>query len=210
MLHMVHQPAISVSLCRFMCSQSLHPAHFLAGNNEPQDDNNHGSVFAYLRSNHTSVVGMWPAAAERGAECYCVDSRTHGPTATAGDSSRGRQGNEGHDSRDGDADFFVVNSVGGDDEDGMRAKACGTAQNGRTHANGHGEEDGRVQQERLCLFAYPAQCNFSGTRYPLEWVRNVQVCGSHCSRASSLPLLLSIPLRLRCVRLLVPSHFVGA
>ncbi|KNC86534.1 hypothetical protein SARC_01307 [Sphaeroforma arctica JP610] len=30
------------------------------------------------------------------------------------------------------------------------------------------------RRTRHCLFAYPAQCNFSGTRYPLEWVDCVQ------------------------------------
>jgi molybdenum cofactor sulfurtransferase len=25
-----------------------------------------------------------------------------------------------------------------------------------------------------CLFAYPAQCNFSGVKYPLEWIEDVQ------------------------------------
>jgi molybdenum cofactor sulfurtransferase len=44
----------------------------------------------------------------------------------------------------------------------------------------------------LQLFAYPAQCNFSGTRYPLQW------CNDICSQCSNFKVLLDASSLLSC------------
>lgn len=191
-------------------------------------------MFAYLRSNHTSVVGMWPVAAERGAVCVCVDcalssfpTEEHQQQRDADkndtenqqqqDADENENGNENHQQQilcreticstpaalklpDGHTDssssrmgVCVVNYVarpatrecgcrGGnamatnDFESHVTSDAsdapCGTCQADGRGTRNFGDDDDAVP---YCLFAYPAQCNFSGTRYPLEWVRAVQV-----------------------------------
>ena len=49
-----------------------------------------------------------------------------------------------------------------------------------TMNNSHNNGNLNIVNENECnLFAFPAQCNFSGARYPLEWiakVKNIQSC----------------------------------
>jgi molybdenum cofactor sulfurtransferase len=130
--------------------------HLLA---ESFDFSANGSAFAYLSSNHTSVVGMWPVAAKRGARCYSVDDEALTSTMDActngiGDSAGGGNGSI-HCAPGGGGNSAWVRRVDTADDVTDGARRC------------HG--DGRS------LFAYPAQCNLSGRRYPLAWAERVKV-----------------------------------
>ena len=101
-----------------------------------------GSVFCYLEDNHTSVVGMREVAAQFGASVVC---------ATAEDIVGRSELENGIDHPDCGA--TLSKSVAFNCESGTASFQSGA-------------EDSK---ETLHLFVYPAQSNFCGRKYPLDW-----------------------------------------
>ncbi|KAF4516890.1 hypothetical protein B566_EDAN011235 [Ephemera danica] len=54
----------------------------------------------------------------------------------------------------------------------------------------HKEKKLDLSNEGNSLFAYPAQCNFSGAKYPLEWIEKVQQGGLQASAAGHWAVML--------------------
>eukprot|EP01134_Creolimax_fragrantissima_P006294 CFRG6294T1 len=103
------------------------------------------SCFAYLESNHTSVVGIRGVAEKEGADVLCL---------TESD----------------------VESLLDKHEVSDRSECkCSPNVNGHTSTSINTNTHIRTRKPiRHCLFAYPAQCNFSGKRYPLKWINGIQ------------------------------------
>jgi molybdenum cofactor sulfurtransferase len=112
-----------------------------------------GSCFAHTLQNHTSVLGIREVAAAAGAACWGVQLRC------------------GSCSRPGCAGCS-----------GQAAAAPPAGAAGPAEAQQEAQQEGRADgdgagQPACCLFALPAECNFSGQRYPLGLVQQVQQRG---------------------------------
>lgn len=106
-----------------------------------------GSVFCYLEDNHTSVVGMREVAVQCGARAVCVAEQ----------------------------DIISPSQF----ELGTTLSRSGTPQSEPVTSNCvlndiSEDQDRSNQREILNLFAYPAQSNFSGKKYPLSWAADIQ------------------------------------
>ena len=106
-----------------------------------------GSVFCYLEDNHTSVVGMREVAVQCGARAICV------------------------------AEQDIISSS--QFEIGTTLLKSGTPQTEPVPSNCtvndiSEDQDCSHQREIFNLFAYPAQSNFSGRKYPLSWAADIQ------------------------------------
>lgn len=106
-----------------------------------------GSVFCYLEDNHTSVVGMREVAVQCGARAVCVAER----------------------------DIISSSQF----EIGTTLLKSGTPHTepvpSNCTVNDISEDQGcSNQREIFNLFAYPAQSNFSGQKYPLSWAADIQ------------------------------------
>lgn len=166
-----------------------------------------GSTFAYMQSNHTSVVGMWPVAAKAGTVCYSVAGEVveRGVDRESPSVGRCRVVSEGgrHSAVGGGEELKCVRGANGvctgavDSEQGLKeasSHSFAKEMGGDGVHSSWGEEmhslrPGATGVEAvhipavgttppaLNLFGYPAQCNLTGRRYPLAWVKHVQVSG---------------------------------
>ena len=115
-------------------------------------------TFLYLDDNHTSVIGMRGVLADRGATFCCIPadsvdaflSSLQPSDVKALPAMSMTQGSPLH----------AVNSAG----DGVDIQSSSTGPGSRE----------RPRYIFNSLFAYPAQSNFSGSRYPLEWADAVR------------------------------------
>lgn len=104
----------------------------------------HRSRFCYLHENHTSVVGIRERAALSGAQVICINEKD-----LLKQLQFTSEGTKDH------LHFKQFDSSGNEDE----------------------TDDFFVKEYVNCcynLFAFPAMCNFSGRKYPLEWVSQIQ------------------------------------
>ena len=106
------------------------------------------STFLYLADNHTSVVGMRCVVSGRGAQFRCVHADDVGTFLSS-------------------LQHHVVTKP----SPSSSIRSPTSSQSATVHVP--------LSRDYVInsLFAYPAQSNFSGRRYPLEWVSAVQ-CGS--------------------------------
>lgn len=133
------------------------------------------SHFCYLQQNHTSVVGMREVAATSGAHVipvleeeiqpaqdFCVNSKFSSCMSVKGGPSKQDQ----HQTMI-NAEAIHLRSKFPANYPSKEAEL--TISDCRHHN----------------LFAYPAMCNFSGRKYPLQWVKSIQTrslmfCHSSC------------------------------
>lgn len=115
----------------------------------------HCGAFVYARENHTSVLGMRGLAHWAGASVYSLQIK------------------ELHN-------IFEEKSctVLKDSNFDMDTFGCANAKEKISQGNSHQRGVTRTNSEmcsgrKNCLFAYSAQCNFSGTKAPLEWIEKV-------------------------------------
>ena len=107
-------------------------------------ESSHNSRFCYLHENHTSVVGIRERAALSGAQVICIN----------------------------ETDLLEqLQFASGGTKDNLHLK--------QSEFLGTGDEtdDFFAKEYVSCchnLFAFPAMCNFSGRKYPLEWVSQTQ------------------------------------
>ena len=124
----------------------------------PQELGSKGqSVFCYLEDNHTSVVGMREVAAQRGALLACVtreDLLLPGNTEEAV----------------GGASLKMEEEL---TENIQFWKEGGSSGNNLVGTRPHLSSDCTGWPALYHLFAYPAQSNFSGCKYPLSWVTDI-------------------------------------
>ena len=107
-------------------------------------DSSHRSRFCYLHENHTSVVGIRERAALSGAQVICINEKDL---------------------------LEQLQFTSGGKKDHSHFKQFDSL------ANGDETDNCFVKQYVNCchnLFAFPAMCNFSGKKYPLEWVSQTQ------------------------------------
>ena len=158
------------------------------------------SVFCYLEDNHTSVVGMREVAARRGAGLACVTredvlSSASNVTGVGGDTLKPGVGGDtlkpgvgGNTLKPGVGGDTLKPGVGGntlkpgvggntlkpeDIETAQCQKEDGSAGNNMVETRPHTSPDFTRRSDVYHLFAYPAQSNFSGHKYPLSWTRDV-------------------------------------
>ena len=149
------------------------------------------SVFCYLEDNHTSVVGMREVAARRGAGLACVTredvlSSASNVTGVGGDTLKPGVGGDtlkpgvgGDTLKPGVGGDTLKPGVGGntlkpeDIETAQCQKEDGSAGNNMFETRPHTSPDFTRRSDVYHLFAYPAQSNFSGHKYPLSWTRDV-------------------------------------
>jgi len=113
-----------------------------------------GGHFCYLEDNHTSVVGMRESVKRRGARGVCVYL----------------------------SEAFDILQVGSNTwtqtTNGLTFDRTASSSSSKQRAHGSFGEifSSNSSQERRdrCLFAFPAQSNFSGKRYPLPWIGRIQ------------------------------------
>ncbi len=142
-------------------------------------DNCSGSVFAYTEDNHTSVVGLREIALSRGAAaCVLPLGHRDGDTVVAAEATETATTTD-------ETRCCTSNASGC--ECGLAARAdtkhpsiCSNCSSGKPRQTRH-ENQQRPQlqkpkssHEGHCLFAYPAQSNFNGRRYPLKWAEGVR------------------------------------
>ena len=120
------------------------------------------SSFSFLDQNHTSVVGMRETAVSNGAQSIPVTE-------------------EDLESRLCEASKFLTNCnpVGlGSPLDCSSSEISAESRHPGSEAphSYQAEETGPTSGgcDHHNLFAYPAMCNFSGRKYPLDWVRAIQ------------------------------------
>ncbi|XP_071531102.1 molybdenum cofactor sulfurase isoform X4 [Panulirus ornatus] len=126
-------------------------------NDNHEAEVNHGA-FVYVRENHTSVLGMRGPAYQAKADVYCLQIK------------------ELYEILEHDPDtpwaFHNICSHVSDDE-GSEAGV-----QGNDHTTDRKmftvKEEKCIKLRRNCLFAYSGQCNFSGTKAPMEWITKVQ------------------------------------
>lgn len=107
-------------------------------------DSSHRSRFCYLHENHTSVVGIRERAALSGAQVICINEKDL---------------------------LEQLQFTSGGKKDHSHFKQFDSL------ANGDETDNCFVKEYVNCchnLFAFPAMCNFSGKKYPLEWVSQTQ------------------------------------
>ena len=103
--------------------------------------------FCYSEDNHTSVVGMRELVKLRGVRTVCAHL------------------SEVYDILGSDSHSNTLTS---------KAKGSSSEYNQHNPAKILDSTSNREMQQERCLFAFPAQSNFSGKRYPLTWIRRVQ------------------------------------
>ena len=131
------------------------------------------SHLCYLQQNHTSVIGMREVAAANGAHIIPVLEVDIQPVQTCGvnvnfSSCRSVKVesavHENHQTVNGEATHFISKVPSNcPTKDGVLATGSDCK-----HYN---------------MFAFPAMCNFSGRKYPLQWVESIQtrsVKSCHC------------------------------
>ncbi|KAG0729488.1 Molybdenum cofactor sulfurase [Chionoecetes opilio] len=147
-------------------------------------------AFVYLQENHTSVLGMRGPAHEAGCDVYCLttaearhhlteDSKglsiTKNPVLVTSCESTAVTTVENHG-------FGIQGSMNGYEDltracqDPMAPKESSISPSTPSGSSSHAPQD-KIEtqtQRRNCLFAYSAQCNFSGSKAPLEWIKMVQ------------------------------------
>lgn len=127
----------------------------------------------YVQENHTSVLGMRGSAHEAGCDVYCLT------TTQARDLLK-------EDKFDtSDAKEVSVNGCkdGGNSPEDLNITECfknhpekpTTPRSSTTETCSASPQQSQGQAKRRnCLFAYSGQCNFSGSKAPLQWIRRVQ------------------------------------
>eukprot|EP00731_Ephydatia_muelleri_P014883 Em0008g603a len=118
------------------------------------------SVFCYLDDNHTSVVGVREVAAHRGAALVCMTKSGLKPSPTSRDGGPSEPQPEPFCGHGRDA---IGSSTAAEKEGPTSNQASGGSCNDKaSYANTF-----------FHLFAYPAQSNFSGYKYPLSWLNDL-------------------------------------
>ncbi|XP_069191889.1 molybdenum cofactor sulfurase isoform X2 [Procambarus clarkii] len=113
-------------------------------------------AFVYARENHTSVLGVRDLAHQAGVPVYCLRTKDL-QDILKNDSAIPLSDTEFH--------LPVYNGT-----DAVEQSPSGESRP-RDVAGTNWE---RCTERKNCLFAYSAQCNFSGTKAPLEWIEKVQ------------------------------------
>jgi molybdenum cofactor sulfurtransferase len=99
-----------------------------------------GGVFAYTQENHTSIFGARGLASDRGATVFCLDADD---LIHPENTSSSKQN--------------LLSSTSSAHSSNTQQDPAGASTRHQLNASGNG------------LFAYPAQCNFSGRKFPLTW-----------------------------------------
>ena len=166
-----------------------------------------GSVFCYLEDNHTSVVGVREVAAHHGATIVCtteqhiVDSfqPTTQPMSVSASASAT---NSHHKALSGRA---TLSSTSNSEQQQPSIQQVDIA-----------SHSAHLSSAPFHLFAYPAQSNFSGRKYPLSWTKDVpsgRVCvtGLHHNIRGTWLVLLDAASHISTSPLDLseyPAHFV--
>ena len=147
-----------------------------------------GSVFCYLEDNHTSVIGMREVAAQFGASVVCTTAQDIvGRSQLENTAESGTIHSEFGStiSESGTAHFATHPEFGptlsesrtAHSESGMTQSETGPEDIITPHPTNTGSKS---QRECLSdcdkifnLFVYPAQSNFCGRKYPLDWCTEI-------------------------------------
>ena len=116
-------------------------------------EGSHTGAFVYVQENHTSVLGMRGPANEAGCDVYCL------PTSEAIDLLKGNDKSSSECSSSPSSSHIT--------------QAPSTPIETSSHIAQNEETQGQAKR-RNCLFAYSGQCNYSGSKAPLEWIKEVQ------------------------------------
>lgn len=138
-----------------------------------EEEESGAGAFVYVQENHTSVLGMRGSAHEAGCDVYCLT------TTQARDLLKEDKLNPS------DAKEVSVNGCkdSGNSPEDLNITECSknhaekptTPRSSTTETCSASPQQSQGQgKRRNCLFAYSAQCNFSGSKAPLQWIRRVQ------------------------------------
>ncbi|XP_019623568.1 PREDICTED: molybdenum cofactor sulfurase-like isoform X2 [Branchiostoma belcheri] len=118
-----------------------------------------GSIFSYLEDNHTSVLGVREVAAKERATIVCVSEEE----LLGCSNDKGNPQNR------------TVTAEKNNSKENCTPNSSVPNFSGTTHFF---QESERPDSVNSCghshLFAYPAMCNFSGRKFPLEWCSKVK------------------------------------
>ncbi|KAK8384889.1 hypothetical protein O3P69_014454 [Scylla paramamosain] len=135
-----------------------------------KEEESSAGAFVYVQENHTSVLGIRGPAHKAGCDVYCLT------TTEARDLLKEDVMNVT------DAKEVSVSSckdAGNSSEDSNVTECCknhpknSCSPRSSTTKTCSPSPQGQIKR-RNCLFAYSAQCNFSGSKAPLQWIRRVQ------------------------------------
>lgn len=124
-------------------------------------------MFCYLEDNHTSVVGMREVAALHGARVVCTTEQDIVDTSQCTSVSSDRPVSNDHTAFPIERGRPPYNSVEQTSTQRMDAQ---------TKPEKHhlfDDQSALSPSAPFHLFAYPAQSNFSGRKYPLSWIQDI-------------------------------------
>lgn len=160
---------------------------------EEEEEESLPGAFVYLQENHTSVLGMRGPAHQASCDVFCLtaaeardwlgEALSNSSLSSAGKANSLLNPACGDPSAGSLGITVKTNYMSGLDckgssafspESTVKANQLSVSQD---PLNGCLESPSKPRGEvkrRNCIFAYSGQCNFSGSKAPLEWIRQVQ------------------------------------
>jgi len=133
-------------------------------------------TFLYVDDNHTSVIGMRGVAAHRGAEFRCIPAHNVDAFLSSLQQSDVQPSSSEFITHEHSRDVVSSASAAtGNVDDAVKPPLSQLMTTDMPMSTNH------CSHIVNCLFAYPAQSNFSGCRYPLEWVETLHRWSGHDS-----------------------------
>ena len=147
--------------------------------NEKEGKSSPGA-FVYVQENHTSALGMRGPAHEAGCDVYCLTT-TEARELLKEDITNNTDTKEG---------FATGRNDGSSRDDSNVTKCYNDPKNSipasfTTESCSVSPHKSQGRGRRNCLFVYSGQCNFSGSKAPMQWIKRVQ--------GGALNGLLSVP-----------------
>ncbi|XP_046583954.1 molybdenum cofactor sulfurase-like isoform X1 [Haliotis rubra] len=157
---------------------------------DPSQTRDGGGSFVYLLDNHTSVQGMRELVSDRVAGVYCLDEEELDQDipqhlnqihlrCQASDQNRPESNQQSVDVSTDKCNVLPSNKLNQSQDQSDDTAVLTTVDVSRSgekqHVTSKCHKSRTKDQTGLCnLFAYPAQSNFSGRKYPLSWIDRVQ------------------------------------
>ena len=138
------------------------------GGSEGKEDG--GSVFCYLEDNHTSVVGMREVAAIRRARIICTTEQDMVDASQYTSASSDKPVSDSHTAAPTERGAPSCDSV---EQDSTQHRDAETKPEGYDLLGNYIDCSSHSLSAPFHLFAYPAQSNFSGRKYPLSWIKDI-------------------------------------
>ncbi|KAL3136431.1 hypothetical protein ABBQ38_005687 [Trebouxia sp. C0009 RCD-2024] len=150
-----------------------------------------GSKFVYTQDNHNSVLGIRELALDQGATATCVEfdadngqhftftavsSSMQRPTTQHGNPTpQGTRGLHPKQAASSSSSSMLLHADATTSLQQSQSSSSCSSSSAESHSSWG--RDRAAAQKGPCLFAFPMESNFSGTRYAPAVVNHVQTCG---------------------------------